>query len=120
MPKIPVSSVKMLREALCSAQSALNLHPRSTRTPYEVDQISEVIRELDKLRPLGVDGKHGNLHTEDCGCLDKFITCPGCGNRVELTTFDGWRNDNGYTCRPYNTTHSQHVIPWIEEHTYSN
>ena len=37
------------------------------------------------------------------------MTCPGCGETVRLDWADGWRNDSGLTCRPYTTTHSQHI-----------
>ncbi|GAA4928582.1 hypothetical protein GCM10023224_04780 [Streptomonospora halophila] len=37
------------------------------------------------------------------------LTCPGCGERVRLDWADGWRNDNGLTCRPARTTHSEHI-----------
>lgn len=38
------------------------------------------------------------------------LTCPGCGERVRLDWADGWRNDNGFTCRPARTTHSEHIV----------
>ncbi len=38
------------------------------------------------------------------------LTCPGCGETVMLDWADGWRNDNGFTCLPTNTTHSQHIF----------
>ncbi|WIE60746.1 hypothetical protein DEI97_013450 [Curtobacterium sp. MCLR17_032] len=37
------------------------------------------------------------------------INCPGCKERVKLDWADGWRNDRGFTCRPYPTTHSDHI-----------
>lgn len=37
------------------------------------------------------------------------ITCPGCKERITLDWANGWRNDNGYTCWPYRTTHSDHI-----------
>lgn len=38
------------------------------------------------------------------------IVCPGCEELVEFTSMDGWRNDNGYTCRPASTTHGDHIV----------
>lgn len=37
------------------------------------------------------------------------IDCPGCGERLTLDSADGWRNDNGFTCNPPRTTHSDHI-----------
>lgn len=38
------------------------------------------------------------------------MICPGCGEKVSLDWADGWRNDNGFTCKPARTTHSQHIL----------
>lgn len=38
------------------------------------------------------------------------MTCPGCGEKVTLDWADGWRNDNGLTCKPARTTHSDHIV----------
>lgn len=55
---------KALREVLCEQQ---------TWAPDEFTswQIQHLINVLDLHRPLGVDGKHGDLHTPTCGCEDK-------------------------------------------------
>jgi hypothetical protein len=45
------------------------------------------------------------------------ITCPGCGEKVTLDWADGWRNDNGFTCKPYRTTHSEHIVTLITHPT---
>lgn len=37
------------------------------------------------------------------------ITCPGCAELLRLDWADGWRNDNGLTCLPTHTTHSDHI-----------
>lgn len=64
----------------------------------------------------------GNTHAgtiEQFSPLDKWwgagwgLLCPGCFEKVYLSPMDGWRNDNGYTCYPTNTTHSQHVLPYL-------
>ena len=63
---IKVSKLKTLREALCFVQSRLDQH-----VSYDnVDSITILIDEIDRHRPLGSDGKHGNLHTPTCGCED--------------------------------------------------
>jgi hypothetical protein len=39
------------------------------------------------------------------------IICPGCGNKVYLDPMNGWRNDTvGYGCKPFPTTHSDHIV----------
>lgn len=52
---------KMLRETLCLAQSVIT-------SKMHLDRIQQLIDECDRHRPLGIDGKHGNLHTPTCGC----------------------------------------------------
>lgn len=37
------------------------------------------------------------------------MVCPGCGEDVYDDPMDGWRNDNGLTCRGY-TTHSEWIV----------
>lgn len=58
---IEAKDLKMLRETLCKISTGLANH-------YH---ITNLLREIDRHRPLGSDGKHGNLHTETCGCEDK-------------------------------------------------
>lgn len=55
--------LKSLREALCQASVGATTH--------HVRRFMEVIDEIDRHRPLGPDGKHGNRHTDTCGCEDK-------------------------------------------------
>jgi hypothetical protein len=33
-----------------------------------LEHIQAVLDECDRKRPTGTDGKHGNLHTDECGC----------------------------------------------------
>ncbi len=66
--------IKMLRETLCLAQGLINRAYDCTdhvQRKYHSDRIQSLIDECDHHRPLGVNGKHGNLHTETCGCEDK-------------------------------------------------
>lgn len=56
----PRDSLKMLRETLCSVQRTAGALHR--------DRIGRIINEIDRQRPLGPDGKHGNRHTPTCGC----------------------------------------------------
>lgn len=62
---LPGDSLKMLRETMCVAQQAI---PEGPRAAQHRDRIERVIAEIDRQRPLGPDGKHGNLHTLLCGC----------------------------------------------------
>lgn len=58
-------SLKSLREALCTQQTA----PRSDNWPEDVRaSVSGLINLIDHHRPLGPDGSHGDLHTPTCGC----------------------------------------------------
>lgn len=59
--------LKMLREALCVAESYL-LH--SEQYSGKARHMGTLIREIDKHRPIGPNGKHGELHTRTCGCDD--------------------------------------------------
>jgi hypothetical protein len=54
-------SPKVLRERLCQQQT----HAPDAATR---DAIGRLIDVLDIHRPIGSDGKHGNLHTPTCGC----------------------------------------------------
>lgn len=55
---------KMLREKLCVQASV-------APDTFTAAVIGRLIAVLDLHRPLGRDGKHGNLHTPTCGCEDK-------------------------------------------------
>ena len=61
---IPSAELKMLRETLSRAQSG-------RLTPEDSDRINDLVAEIDRHRPLGPDGKHGDLHTPTCGCEDR-------------------------------------------------
>lgn len=63
----PRDTLKMLRETLCLAQGGLwSAH----RPDSHVERIGRIIAEIDRQRPLGSDGKHGERHTPTCGCED--------------------------------------------------
>lgn len=67
------ASLKSTREALCLAQSALlNFWPASGDRPGDrAETLQRLIDDIDRQRPLGPDGKHGNRHTLTCGCEDR-------------------------------------------------
>lgn len=56
---------KMLREKLCAQQTHI---PAGELEKVTRAYIGELIRILDLHRPLGPDGKHGDRHTDTCGC----------------------------------------------------
>jgi hypothetical protein len=59
-------SLKMLREHLCADQAKWQSEwPEGIQAAVDV-----LINMIDRHRPLGTDGKHGNLHTSTCGCED--------------------------------------------------
>lgn len=64
-------TLKMLRETLCEAQGALGEEGWNERAPDYIARLGRLIAEIDRQRPLGPDGKHGNLHTPSCGCEDR-------------------------------------------------
>lgn len=65
-----IGDPKMMRETLCIAQLWFGLSQRPDRESH-VARLQILIDECDRHRPFGPDGKHGNLHTETCGCEDK-------------------------------------------------
>lgn len=66
---IEIDSVKLLREALCISQTAIN-ESSVNWSDSITKRLQRLINELDKHRPLGPDGKHGDRHTPTCGCED--------------------------------------------------
>lgn len=71
---VPISP-KMLKETLCVVQSAMHAlereHPgynAGGTTESHLARIQLLINECDRMRPIGRDGNHGNLHTRNCGC----------------------------------------------------
>lgn len=59
---------KMIRETLCVAQTVGGIRTQDSRHREHIDRIQRLIDACDVHRPLGPDGKHGNLHTPTCGC----------------------------------------------------
>lgn len=64
---------KMLRETLCVAQVSINEFYKNRsitdgRWKEHIQRLERLIEECDTHRPLGVGGKHGDLHTPTCGC----------------------------------------------------
>ena len=66
----PHDTLKMIRETLCVAQSAIGLLPKPMDDRDHIDRLQRMISDIDRQRPLGRDGKHGDKHTLLCGCED--------------------------------------------------
>lgn len=64
-------SPKMLMETLTVAQIAIDSYPDQSRITAHRNRLGRLINECVRHRPLGSDGKHGDLHTPTCGCEDK-------------------------------------------------
>lgn len=63
--------LKTVREALCVAQAAIGNFPnRPSNWPQHIPHLQRLIDDIDRQRPIGTDGKHGNLHTPTCQCED--------------------------------------------------
>lgn len=58
---IPCPDLAMLREDLCLVQASLS-------SPFSKKRIQNLIDGIDYHRPLDMKGKHGDLHTDTCGC----------------------------------------------------
>lgn len=74
-----------LRQTLCRAQAyVMHEMPLDEFKPH-AQRLEALIKEIDRHRPLGRDGLHGNLHTDTCGCPNKghgpwcdHTDCCGC------------------------------------------
>src|SRR4051812_19663995 len=105
MGKIDVGNLKMAREALNAAQIAL-LHTDTNLAPGQALVLQRMVNEIEKLRPTGTDGKHGNLHTPWCECEDSNIKlCAGCERAIVKQTgySDFWvhEHNNEVACFKY-------------------
>lgn len=87
MPLLEIKDPKTARDLLCVAQHRM----------LGFTKIQELIDAIDVIRPLGPDGKHGDRHTENCGCQDKGgrLWCIRCHQEIRLGS--NWRgNLQGY------------------------
>ena len=70
--RIEGPELKALREALCVAQGAISREYVGEQRDYGqryAQRLAVLIERIDEARPLGSDGKHGDLHTDLCGCV---------------------------------------------------
>ena len=63
----PADTLKMLRETYCVAATGIGLLGRDDAA-WHVARLQRLIDAIDRLRPIGPDGKHGDRHTPHCGC----------------------------------------------------
>ncbi|CCW14625.1 hypothetical protein [Rhodococcus aetherivorans] len=64
--------LKTIHEALCVAQTAIGNFPEQpTNWPPYIQVLQNLINDIERQRPIGSNGKHGNLHTPNCQCEDK-------------------------------------------------
>jgi hypothetical protein len=62
-------TLKMVREALCVAASSPLVQAAGSPGAY-TGVLQRLIDDIDRQRPLGPDGTHGDRHTATCGCID--------------------------------------------------
>ena len=62
-------SIKTLGEALSYAETTiLTFYADTTQGAHYASVIAELLRDVERQRPVGRDGKHGDRHTDSCGC----------------------------------------------------
>lgn len=65
-------SVKMLQETFCLVSAIIGNSTLSDGEKHQhLGRLQRLINDCQRQRPTGFDGKHGNLHTDTCGCEDK-------------------------------------------------
>jgi hypothetical protein len=67
---VDADALHALRETLALSQSALANRDPEPRIRHDLARLQVLIAEIDRNRPLGTDGTHGDLHTPTCGCED--------------------------------------------------
>lgn len=67
MVMIDVGDPKMARETMCIVEG-LVARSGEDRAEEHAARIGKIIDQIDVVRPLGPDGKHGDRHTATCGC----------------------------------------------------
>jgi hypothetical protein len=66
--------LKAVREALCIGQTWLQAVHDTGQAERARGVLQRLIEDIDRQRPLGPDGKHGDRHTPTCGCVDGELT----------------------------------------------
>lgn len=105
-------SIKMLRETFCVAQSAIGstcitpYRPIRERAQEHIARLQRLIDDCDRQRPLGPDGKHGDMHTPTCGCDD----APEDDPHANQTCGFLWAADNDRTSSDHQCAESKHDL----------
>ena len=61
-------TIKMLRETLCVAQTAItHTYPHDPHRDEHIARLQRLANDCDRQRPLDPNGTH-NHHTPTCGC----------------------------------------------------
>jgi hypothetical protein len=70
-------TIKTVGEALSYAETALlSAYPDSGQRARYAEVIAELLRDVARQRPVGSNGKHGELHTSTCGCEAVTFSAP--------------------------------------------
>lgn len=82
---------KTLREALCVAEHAVNrtVEPQNQHGAPRI--LAALIRECDRHRPIGPNGKHGERHTLTCGCEGVLPKAPPPAWPTSREEVDAWQ-----------------------------
>lgn len=70
---LPAADLKMMRETLCRAQTYV-AEIQGDGHWFDVTRIQTLIDLIDRHRPIGPDGTHGDRHTTTCGCEDATVS----------------------------------------------
>jgi hypothetical protein len=121
---VQAADLKRLREAL--AQSEPHIVGTIRR-----GVLASLIDEIDRNRPLGPDGTHGDRHTPTCGCEDKKVVAtsddfdPPLSRRqaeqVQEVINESLRRDRasrGVTIEPgeHGVGHNRSCVCWQQRH----
>ena len=66
-------TIKTIGEALSYAECALlNFYRDNGQRAMYARVIADLLADIERQRPTGPDGKHGDRHTPTCGCADRI------------------------------------------------
>jgi hypothetical protein len=126
---VQAADLKTLRETLCMAQGYIPDRPRGWAA--RARSVDRLIAEIDRNRPLGPDGTHGDRHTDTCGCEDKNVVAtsddfdPPLSRRqaeqVQEVINESLRRDRasrGVTIEPgeHGVGHNRSCVCWQQRH----
>jgi len=65
---------KQVQEAMCVVEQLILMYRPQDK--HYATIIGDLIKECQRKRPTGPNGKHGKLHTDECGCDDVPLDVP--------------------------------------------